>query len=471
MAKNVINFEDRVKICIGKNDHKFEFLKIPKTWKDDVIIKCKKCGKEETRKSAGFFKDYDCIKKCKNCELKIIKPKYNIDDAFQIFKDRGYNLIEKHYENCKTKMKYYCHYCDSYNEMSLDNMKRGKGCPNCAIIKKTDEKIKNKIKSFDFKLLEIIRVKCEKIGNTSITVKLECDLGHKFSVRWETIRNKKTYKCKVCKGQAPTKDGKPKAQIKQEVEKYIKDNNLNYEFIDSYKFEYNNTSNSNRRYRTFTKLILNCKKHGIYEVEKSYFMNGTICAKCMAENFAFDIEDIKKEVEDITYGHYKFASKKYTNMKVKYKFLHLDCGNIFSTTSENFLRNGTRCPYCNNMSNGEKLMFDFLKSKNIKFKTEYKFSDCRNINPLPFDFGIFDNFWNLKFVIEVDGGFHRDVVIMNNSITKDKAIKNLKDQQKRDKIKDDYCLDNNIKLYRIEYNKLKDVEDWIKNNKCLFDNI
>ena len=37
---------------------------------------------------------------------------------------------------------------------------------------------------------------------------------------------------------------------------------------------------------------------------------------------------------------------------------------------------------------------------NIKYIPQFKFSDCRNINPLPFDFAIFDITNNLICLIE-----------------------------------------------------------------------
>ena len=38
--------------------------------------------------------------------------------------------------------------------------------------------------------------------------------------------------------------------------------------------------------------------------------------------------------------------------------------------------------------------------------TEFIFDDCRNTKPLPFDFSIWDNHNNLKFLIEYDGRQH-----------------------------------------------------------------
>ena len=43
------------------------------------------------------------------------------------------------------------------------------------------------------------------------------------------------------------------------------------------------------------------------------------------------------------------------------------------------------------------------------------------------------------------------------------------DRIKKDNIKTNYCIKNNIKLYRIKYDKIKDVKEWIEENKSLFE--
>ena len=89
-----------------------------------------------------------------------------------------------------------------------------------------------------------------------------------------------------------------------------------------------------------------------------------------------------------------------------------------------------------------------LKENNIQYKKEYAFSDLKTEKGgiLRFDFAIFKNN-QLQYLIEFDGEQHFKEI--NNE--RFKRSGSLKERQARDKLKDDYCKDNNIKLVRIPY--------------------
>lgn len=54
-------------------------------------------------------------------------------------------------------------------------------------------------------------------------------------------------------------------------------------------------------------------------------------------------------------------------------------------------------------SMGEMIVENYLRELNINFQREYRFEQCRDKKPLPFDFCIFDKQNNLKFLIEING--------------------------------------------------------------------
>ena len=132
----------------------------------------------------------------------------------------------------------------------------------------------------------------------------------------------------------------------------------------------------------------------------------------------------------------------YKGSNVKIRFKHLKCGHEFETTPYSFLNIGTRCPKCRG-SKGERVIREYLEDKNISFKEQYKIENCKNIRELPFDFAIFDN-GKLICLIEYDGSqhFHKK---FNNS---EESFMRLKEN---DKIKNNYCKNNNILLIRIKY--------------------
>jgi len=124
-----------------------------------------------------------------------------------------------------------------------------------------------------------------------------------------------------------------------------------------------------------------------------------------------------------------------------------ECGSEYITTATNLLYgNKIQCNRCSNIqSNIEKLVEDWLKNNNINYTSQHKFNNCRYKRELPFDFYI-ENIG----LIEVDGIGHFEPTKFNgiNIIKAEELFKNTKI---RDKIKDEYCKDNNINLLRIPY--------------------
>lgn len=106
----------------------------------------------------------------------------------------------------------------------------------------------------------------------------------------------------------------------------------------------------------------------------------------------------------------------------------------------------TWCPECNE-SKGERMVANVLSNKKIIFERQKTFDDCVGKKyKLPFDFYLVD----YNILVEYDGeqhfkpkSFHRCSV--------ENAEKSFNALQKNDKIKDEYCEKNNIKLIRIPY--------------------
>lgn len=107
----------------------------------------------------------------------------------------------------------------------------------------------------------------------------------------------------------------------------------------------------------------------------------------------------------------------------------------------------SRCPKCN-MSKGELKISRHLQTKNISFKQQYRIQNCKNKIPLPFDFVIVDQQKNLLKLIEYNGIQH---YICGKQFGSINPQKNFEQIQKHDKIKKDFCKNNNIPLLIINY--------------------
>ena len=146
-----------------------------------------------------------------------------------------------------------------------------------------------------------------------------------------------------------------------------------------------------------------------------------------------------------------------TGSKGNYKRLwkcKCDCGNeTFVTLSDLRTSNTISCG-CSKISHGEYYIMSILKENNITFIQQYKFNDCKNKLPLPFDFYLPD----YNICIEYDGEQHFKPVDYFGG--EDDFVK----RKINDKIKTQYCFKNNIYLIRIPYTLSKK-----EINNCILD--
>ena len=110
-------------------------------------------------------------------------------------------------------------------------------------------------------------------------------------------------------------------------------------------------------------------------------------------------------------------------------------------------QNKCNCPKCAK-SKGEKIVEEYFITNKIYYSSQYRFIDCRDIMPLPFDFAIFQDEEKkiLLGITEYDGELH----YFPYRMMKNKE-ENLLKTQLHDEIKNKYCEDHNIFLLRIPY--------------------
>lgn len=160
----------------------------------------------------------------------------------------------------------------------------------------------------------------------------------------------------------------------------------------------------------------------------------------------------------LTYQEYiqPFANEGYTvlideeeyrdiNSHTKIKVL-CPSGHDWEVSRANFIRN-YRCVMCgqkiSGMSHGERLIYSILSGNGIDFEREVSIYINRGLHR--FDFYLEIN--NKKYFIEYDGIQHYK--------QRYNYFGSLIEQQRKDRIKDQYALDNNIQMVRIPYTENK----------------
>jgi len=211
------------------------------------------------------------------------------------------------------------------------------------------------------------------------------------------------------------------------------------------KYDYDKVNYINSK----TKVEIICSEHGSFLQRPMDHKNGTGCPECgklkairVKNNIIEDFIKIHKNV-------YDYSKVEYVDNKTKVEIICKQHGSFFQRPSSH--RAGSGCPECK-VSKGEREIYNILKSNDVVFETQYKFHNCRSKYPLVFDFFLTE----YNTCIEYDGIQHFQ------PIEKWGGVKRYEMQKINDKIKNQFCKNNNIILIRIPYTNFDVIEEVIK---------
>lgn len=235
---------------------------------------------------------------------------------------------------------------------------------------------------------------------------------------------------------------------------------LTYEYISDYVINNSNCELISKDYKGVDfNLEFKCEcgeifKRSFYNFRK-YEKRCPICReKQRSLDMALDFDYVKNYIE--TKGA-KLLSDKYENAKTKLN-IQCRCGTKFKANFDKIkFRDKIRCNVCSKKtSNPELVIGKKLKQLNLEYIEQFKFEDCLYIDKLVFDFYI----PSLNICIEYDGEGHYKPFRFSKD--KEAMQKKLEETQIRDKIKDKYCKENNIKLIRIPYFEFNNIDEILK---------
>lgn len=203
------------------------------------------------------------------------------------------------------------------------------------------------------------------------------------------------------------------------------------------------------------KLRFLCKEHGEFSQTAGAHLSGQGCPVCAyktrQESTRLTHEEFLRRSREVHGDKYECLDT-YVNDSTKLTFVCKLHGQ-FKSAPMNYMRQGQGCPSCCE-SNGEKLIDQYLRSKgflsSVDYFREHRFDDCRKKRTLPFDFYI----PAMNLIIEYDGALHF-MPAHNGAFGGEEG---LKQRQENDRIKNEYCTRNNIKLVRIPYTHYDQVE-------------
>lgn len=188
------------------------------------------------------------------------------------------------------------------------------------------------------------------------------------------------------------------------------------------------------------KIKVRCKRCGYEWKSRPHdLLYGRGCPKC-AGNMRRTIEQFRNELRKIN-QQIEVIDDLYVNdcTKLRVRCLKPDCKYEWSATPHDLL-DGNGCPRCRE-SKGERAVSALLHRHHIEFVRQYKFDECRRVQPLPFDFYC----PSYNAAIEYDGIQHFCEKVYFG------GFDGLKYRQENDRIKSEFCSANGIKLIRIRY--------------------
>ena len=282
-----------------------------------------------------------------------------------------------------------------------------------------------------------------------------CMCGSCFTTTFAKFQNRNKRQCNKC-GRKGTPQTKP----------------LDINYVSNYFKMYDCELISNNYENYHTDLVAICSCGREFYTSYAKFRNSKHqCQECSQRDanefkckYTYEyVNDLLKEHEE------KLLTPKTSDYIIRKSDIEIkcSCGEIYTTQLAIVLDYDkyccNECSFANiSLSLGELKVHDYLVNNNIKFKEQYSFNDCKYKYVLRFDFAIFDINDNLICLCEYDGIQHFKPFDYYGGINTFNLIKI------RDNIKNIYCMDNNIKLIRIPYTQINNIEEIL--NKELFNN-
>jgi len=337
-----------------------------------------------------------------------------------------YSLVE--YKTSKTKVKIICTEHGIF-EQNPNNHTNGQGCPTCG---RENMKEKQKQKDFIKKAIKIhgdsFSYNDVKYINNRTNINITCHKCHNHFVQTPNNHLRYNKSCPYCSGEIFNK------------EIFTKNANNTH----NQKYDYSLSQGKNNK----SKIKIICPEHGIFEQRIDHHLNGSGCPKCTNKH-NYSTKEWCKIATNKHNNKYNYSLVKYINAKTKIKLICPEHG-IFEQIPSSHL-DGRGCPKCKS-SKGEEKIRKSLIENNINFESQKKFDNCFYKKKLYFDFYLPD--YNL--CIEFDGEQHFKSIPYWGG---DEIFEKVKI---RDKIKNQYCQDNNIDLLRIRFDEEYDFNQLIK---------
>jgi len=182
-----------------------------------------------------------------------------------------------------------------------------------------------------------------------------------------------------------------------------------------------------------------------FDTENDIFVYQNAYSHMIGHKYNLDHENFLFLVNNIYDYKYDYTNLIMKNITDKITIICNEHGKFTTRAYDHLnLRNGGICPKCH-FSKFNREISKYLDNNEIIYYKQHKFSDCKNILRLLFDFYI----PSLRICIEF------------NNLESGYSIELFNKLKINDKIKNDYCEDNFIDLVRIKYEQLDNIDSYL----------
>lgn len=411
-----------------------------------IMVRHNKCKREYSVRWGNF-------KHGKRCALCRGVLKYTIEEARTAFDKLGLTLLTEEYTHALYPMDYICrkHPEDGVQKGTLSAILGGYvSCKKCRYTKTADSQKKSfeeVCKLFDEHELDLVET---EYINSITPMRYICRKHPELGVQQITVDNLSHNKHPGCQRCGYEVMGENKRMSDDDIIKVFDEHD--FDVIEIIKER-----------RTKVKCI--CRKHrdkGI-QIKSLHGLNiqGKGCKYC-ANVVPLTQEEVERRVHDKNPNIDVISNYINGDSPLTLKCKVCDC-QWTTPRAENATspkRGRCTCPHCDG-SAGVRKIYDFLTQRKFNFDTEHTFPDLFGYSDklLRFDFAIIDGDGPEKpILIEFDGQHHYFPVDYRGE-GEAEALRRHKNCVKYDKKKNAYCKTHNLRLIRIPYWELNNIEN------------
>lgn len=306
----------------------------------------------------------------------------------------------------------------------------GTGCPECGkekFVKPISkwEEVEQKILDKHGDVFDFVVDTYKGVGKK---IKVKCKIhNHIWNVRvMDLIKGEGCPKCRYVKS-----GEKLVLKVPEFIKRSRETHGDKYDYSKVHQFKRQKTEG----------VVIICPNHGEFKQKPNDHYSGSGCPKCWeeirSEIMTIPWEEVLKSFIEVHKEEYEYCENTYINSNEKMEIICKKHG-VFLQTPTNH-KQGNGCPVCRS-STGEKEITHLLNDLGVEFEHQKKY---KKLGRKRFDFFI----PSINTILEYNGIQHYEPIEHFG------GIKSLKNTQKRDKIKKQYCLDNGINYEIIRYDE------------------